>query len=107
VPEGEEMSGRGEFVHEEIEVEFSQRPGPPISIEWKGKKIAVAEVLRAWPDHGFGPFRHAARWWQRRHRNYYRVKTAEGEILEFYLDRGSRKWVLSRRWGKETGGDAP
>jgi hypothetical protein len=34
VPEGEEMSGRGKFVHEEIEVEFAERPGPPVSIAW-------------------------------------------------------------------------
>ena len=89
---------QGEFVHEEIEVEFERKPGPPVAIVWRGKRIAVAEVLRAWADHGFGPFRYGTRWWQRRHRNYYRVRTAEGEVVECYLDRGRGRWVLCRRW---------
>jgi hypothetical protein len=85
-----------EFIHEEIEVEFEKRPGPPARFAWRGKRVEVAEVVRAWADHSFGQFRYPARWWQRRHRNYYRVRTAEGWLAEFYLDRGFGKWILYR-----------
>jgi len=101
----EEMRRRetpqGEFVHEEIEVEFARKPGPPVAFVWREKRFAIAEVLAAWADYGFGPFRYPARWWQRRHRNYYRVRTTEGEVVEFYLDRGRDRWVLYRRWAAE------
>jgi len=86
-----------EFIDEPIEVKFAKKPGLPTALLWRGEEIAIAEVLRAWVDHSFGPFRYSARWWQRRHRNYYRVRTEPGEIVEFYLDRGARQWVLYRR----------
>jgi hypothetical protein len=86
-----------EFVGEPIEVRFEKKPGPPVSFTWRGEEIAISEVLRMWVDHGFGPFRYSGRWWQRRHRNCYRVKTERGEVVELYLDRGKREWVLYRR----------
>jgi hypothetical protein len=86
-----------EFIDETIEVSFARKPGPPTSFLWRGEEIAVAEVLRGWADHSFGQFKYPARWWQRRHRNYYRVRTEQGEIVEFYLDRGKREWVLYRK----------
>ncbi len=92
-----------EFIDETIEVEFAHKPGPPAAFTWNGEKHEVAEVLQAWADHGFGTFRYAARWWQRRHRNYYRARTTDGDIVEFYLDRGARRWVLYR---KESAGKA-
>jgi hypothetical protein len=92
-----------EFVHEEIEVEFARKPGPPTSFTWRGERHIVAEVLRGWADHSFGPFRYPGRWWQRRHRNYYRVRTAEGRLADFYLDRGLGKWVLYRVSKRQAG----
>ncbi len=86
-----------EFIHEEIEVEFARRPGPPVSFAWRGERHEIAEVLRSWPDYGFGPLKYASRWWQRRHRNYFRARTGDGRLVEFYLDRGSGRWVLYRR----------
>ena len=87
----------GEFIHQEIEVEFAQKPGPPVSFVWRGKRVAIAEVLLTWADHGFGPLGYAGRWWQRRHRTYYRVRISGGEVVEFYRDRGGDRWVLYRR----------
>jgi len=88
-----------EFIDEPIEVTFEKKPGPPVSFTWREEEIGVAEVLRAWSDHGFGPFRRGGRWWQRRHRDYFRVRTKAGEMVEFYRDRGAAKepWVLYRR----------
>ena len=85
------------FIHEEIQVEFAKKPGPPTSFVWRGETFPVTEVLRAWADHTFGPLKYPARWWQRRHRNYYRARTADGRLVEFYLDRGKKKWILYRR----------
>ncbi len=86
-----------DFVHEEIEVEFAKKPGPPVSFVWRGERFAVVEVLRAWADHSFGSLRYGGRWWQRRHRNYYRVRTADGGLVDFYLDRGRGRWILYRK----------
>jgi len=86
-----------EFVHEELEVEFEKKPGPPVAFTWRGERHPVAEVLRAWADHSFGPLKRPGRWWQRRHRNCYRVRTADCSLVDFYLDRPARKWFLYRR----------
>jgi len=87
-----------EFLHEPIEVEFAKKPGPPTAFVWRGERHEVAEVLRGWADHGFGPMKYPGKWWQRRHRNCYRVRTTHGIVVEFYLDRGRSAWVLTRRW---------
>jgi hypothetical protein len=63
-----------------IEVTFEKKPGPPTSFTWRDEEYAVVEVLRAWTDHGFGPFRKGGRWWQRRHRDYFRVRTEDGGV---------------------------
>jgi hypothetical protein len=86
-----------EFIHEEIEVEFEKKPGPPVSFTWRDEKFLIAEVLQMWADYSFGTLKYRPRWWQRRHRNCYRVRTDKGEIVEFYLDRSAGKWVLYRR----------
>jgi hypothetical protein len=60
----------------------------------------IADILEAWQDYGFGksPMRRK-RWWQRHHRNYYRVRTTEGELFEIYYDRGTRlEHAKSERW---------
>ncbi len=88
-----------EFIDETIEVKFEKRPGPPVSYTWREEEIGVTEVLRAWTDHGFGPMKRGGRWWQRRHRDYFRVRDENGALVEFYRDRGAVKehWVLYRR----------
>jgi hypothetical protein len=83
-----------EFISEEIEVRFERTPGPPSSFVWRGTEYRIAEVrsMRRVLDVK-NP------WWQRRHRDYYRVKTEAGEEFEMYLHRGpgNRYWVLYRR----------
>jgi len=77
----------------------------PVSFKLDGREYVITEIMEFWPDYGFG--RSSAgrkRWWQRHHRNYYRVKTAEGEVYEIYYDRGVnkknpefKKWFLTQR----------
>ncbi len=77
----------------------------PASFILDDREYVVAQIIDFWHDHGFGlsPSRHP-KWWQRRHRNYYRVKTTQGEIFEIYYDRGTgpkhperKKWFLYRQ----------
>ncbi len=77
----------------------------PVSFQLEGRDHAIAEILDAWADYGFGssPSRRK-RWWQRHHRNYYRVSTTQGDVFEIYYDRGVslknpkyKKWYVSRQ----------
>jgi hypothetical protein len=83
-----------EFIDDEIEVHFVKKPGPPTSFIWRGMEYKITEIkdMRRSLD-----FQKA--WWQRRHRDYYVVKTETGEIFEIYFHRGygRRYWVLYRR----------
>ena len=76
---------------------FARKPGPPVSFTWREEEYQVAKVRRTWFDYTWGPMRPGrGRWWQRRHRTYYVVETQQGRIFEFYFDRGSDRWILSR-----------
>ena len=94
-----------QFFGKEIKVTVSGEVKVPTAFCLGEREYAISEIIDAWPDHGFGPSssRHK-RWWQRRHRNYYRVKTTEGEVFEIYYDRGTnlkyperKKWFLHRQ----------
>lgn len=94
-----------EFIGKEIQVRVEGELNQPASFRLDGQDFIIAEISESWPDYGFG--RSTAgrkRWWQRHHRNYYRVKTAEGDTYEIYYDRGVdakhpeyRKWYASRK----------
>ena len=93
------------FIGKEIEVTTSGDIKTPASFRLEDREYVIAEVLEYWPDYGYGkqpPQRR--KWYHRRHRNYYRVKTTEGETYEIYHDRGThpdhpeRKiWFLTRQ----------
>jgi hypothetical protein len=91
----------GQLIVEKIEVEFDQKPGPPVRFTWREKTYPIARVVKNWNDYGFGSLKKGKRWWQRRHRTYYQVMTQEGEGFEFYLDRDSREWILYRKLSGE------
>ena len=94
-----------QFISKEIEVTVSGEVKSPTSFRLGDREYVIAEITEAWPDYGFGKsLSGRKRWWQRRHRNYYRVKTAEGELFEIYHDRGTSleqaqhgKWFLTRQ----------
>ena len=86
-----------EFYSEKIEVVLDQKTKSPVSFVWENKEYKIKEVIAYWPDYSYsksGPKR--KKWWQRRHRNYYRVLTDEDQVFEIYLDRGSKEeeWIL-------------
>ena len=86
-----------EFYSHEIEVIRDEKTKCPISFTWKGKEYKIKEVIAFWPDFSY-PKSGAKkkRWWQRKHRNYYRVLTEEEAVFEIYFDRGSKReaWIL-------------
>lgn len=86
------------FYSQEIQVKAGQKPGIPSAFVWRGREYRIQEVWGEWPDYGFGPLPRG-RWWQRRHRTYFRVVTEEGEVFDIYLDRGAKrkKWILYRQ----------
>ena len=94
-----------QFFSQEIEVTVSGGIKAPTSFRLGDQEYLISDILEAWHDHGFGltPLRRR-KWWQRRHRNYYRVKTTQGEVFEIYYDRGTslkrpelKKWFLYRQ----------
>lgn len=94
-----------QFIGREIQVTVSGVVRVPVSFRLDDRDYEITEILESWPDYSFGRSSlHLKKWWQRRHRNYYRVKTAEGEVFELYYDRGTgpghperKKWFLTRR----------
>ena len=92
------------FFGRQIEVTTGGDVRVPVSFRLDEYEYVIAEILESWPDHGFGKSSAGRkRWWQRHHRNYFRVKTNEGEIYEIYYDRGTslshpelKKWFLTR-----------
>jgi hypothetical protein len=86
-----------EFYSEKIDVIRDEKTRNPVSFVWRDKEYRIKEVIASWPDYSF-PKSGAKikRWWQRKHRNYYRVLTDDDEVFEIYFDRGSKEheWIL-------------
>jgi hypothetical protein len=90
------------FIGATVEVEAVQELGwqRPVRFRLDGVWHDVAGVEERWEDHGFpaaAPRR--PRWYHRRHRTGYRVRTAGGALYTLYWDRGgpSHRWVLAAR----------
>lgn len=89
------VMGKPQFIAEEVKVREAG-PGEPVSFLWRGQEYRIVEVV--------GVKRHLdfrRPWWQRRHRDYYRVRTDTGQTFELYFHRGpGRKyWVLYKEVG--------
>jgi len=87
------------FVGEEITVLETSEGGSPLRFLWGGDEHQVQEILRNWQDWGFSTVASRRDWRNRRHRNYFEVKTDAGLHALLYLDRGvkpsnPRKWII-------------
>lgn len=85
-----------EFIGKPIEVELSEETPPaPKAFRLGGQRHEVAEVLSQWEEHGYGQHirGHIDRLSQGQ-RVHYRVRTAEGQLFEIYVD-----WSPVRRKG--------
>jgi hypothetical protein len=96
----------GEFIGKPIQVRMTGEVRVPASFRLGDREYEVAEILETWQDHGFGMASPLKKNWRlRHHRNYFRVRTTEGDVFELYLDRtrvglragAPRRWFLYRR----------
>ncbi len=90
------------FIDEPIEVDYDRVRLGPTAFTWRGVRYEVAEILETRQDYHTPEYAaHARGWLHRRHRNYYTVRTADGQVWELYLDRagGRRQWVLLKKKG--------
>ncbi len=96
----------GRLIAQAIEVETAGEVRRPVAFILDGRRYEVEQVLDMWQDTGFGLAAPLKKNWRlRHHRNYYRVRTAEGEVFEIYLERSRvglrhgrpRKWYASRK----------
>ncbi|NIN68496.1 MAG: hypothetical protein GTO63_28070 [Anaerolineae bacterium] len=113
-----------EFYADEIEVRFhkepalEKKPGPPVAFTWRGREYVIVEVLKEWHDYrkrgksrAFYAKERGSYWAtasQRQGswgvgRDYYRVRTEDGEVFDIYYDRAPKgqdrkgQWILSRK----------
>lgn len=78
------------FISEKISVEINSI-GIPVSFIWKDKKFFIDKIL--YEERRVDLKR---KWYQRRHKMIYIVKTKEGRVFEIYksLGFGKREWRL-------------
>ena len=89
---------------QQIDVTTEGEIKTPVSFVFNKREYMITEVLEFWPDWGYGASTTGKHWRQRHHRNYYRVKTTDGEIYEIYYDRGVsklhsefQKWYITQK----------
>ncbi len=92
------------FRSEEIRMLETAAGGAPIRFLHDGREQRVAEILSQWQDYGFSPAALKRNWRNRRHRNYYEVRTEDGAHFLLYFDRGvkpesPRRWILLEEYG--------
>ena len=89
------------FLGEKIEVEKGEISPYPVSFKWRDQVYTVAEVLQEWVDISFGqaPPR-SCKWYNRRHRRHFIVKTTSGDVYQMYYDyadkRGHTWWLVEK-----------
>lgn len=78
------------FISKKIRVVEDGSPKRPARFYWDETEYVVTEVIAQWQDWGFSEGAGTRNWRNRRHRNCYHVKTADGSEFELYLDRGAK-----------------
>lgn len=101
---GTEAAGK-RFIGEETDVLETAEGGQPIRFSFRGGEHRVVEIMSQWQDYGFSPAANKRDWRNRRHRNYYEVRTDQGAHLLLYFDRGvkpesPRTWVVLEEYAQ-------
>ncbi len=89
-----------EFLGRPIRVRSEGLVKRPVAFRLDDLDYQIEEILDEWQDWGFGKSDRHRTWRTRHHRNYYRVRTAAGDIFEIYCDRPKPDritWYASRR----------
>ena len=98
------------FIGESVSVEQAVGGLSPARFVWREQVFDVREILHTWSDWKFGEGSHTRSWRNRRHRNYFQVRTESGDF-ELYVDRGVRGerhvWILAQTLDAVSGGGSP
>jgi len=93
------------FFGEQIEVTKEETSPRPLYFQWRGEIHDVVKVLRERVDTGYGGLPPRSRkWYTRRHRRYFVVKDAKGDVFEIYLDysdRSRQSWWLVAQFNRK------
>ena len=76
------------FFGQQISVERDADTREPLAFSFGKETHRVERIMTSWQDYDFPSDGRKHRWWQRHHRNYYRILTTEGRHFEIYYDRG-------------------
>jgi TATA-binding protein-associated factor Taf7 len=108
-----------EFVDREVDMRLSEdEKAVPLAFRLGQREYKIAERIASWEDKAFATRQRGRDWRQGQQRQYYRVRTEEGEVYELYADwspaRRRRKggaqgtrWYLHRRLSGATEEEPP
>ncbi len=88
----------GKFLSEPLEMLETAAGGEPVRFRCRQIEHRVTSLIRQWQDFGFSAAAQKRDWRNRRHRNYYEIRTDQEAHLLVYFDRGvkpgsPRAWV--------------
>lgn len=91
------------FLSEKVTMIETSTGGEPVRFSFRDAEHRVTQIVRQWQDFGFSPVTHRKNWRNRRHRNYYEVKTDQDAHLLLYFDRGvkpssPRQWYVLEQY---------
>ena len=97
------------FFGKRVDVVTDEGSPNPTELAFEGEIHAVSEILLMWRDYSFPSNFRRHSWWQRRHRNYYRLRTNQERIFQLYFDRGTgkksdgpvRRWYITREFSQQ------
>lgn len=70
-------------------------PGLPAKFHWRGRELAVAEVLETWRDYGDCKHGSGERYLRK---HCFRIRTADGLVLRIYFQRTFGRSRPAARW---------
>ncbi len=87
------------FLSEEIDMIETSDGGEPVCFRWKNSDHRIVKIVRHWQDWGHSEGTHKKSWKNRRHRNYFEIRTDRKLHGLIYFDRGvkpssPRQWVI-------------
>jgi hypothetical protein len=82
-----------EFIGRRIQVRCEGLVKKPVSFSLDDREYEIEAIVEEWQDWGFGKADRLRNWRTRHHRNYYRVRTTDGQTFDIYGDRSRRTGV--------------
>ncbi len=82
-----------EFIGRRIQVRCEGLVKKPVAFSLDDREYEIEAIVEEWQDWGFGKADRLRNWRTRHHRNYYRVRTTDGQTFDIYGDRARRTGV--------------